>query len=107
MRVAARLGISKREAQARISSSEFTEWLAFEEHEFTSPSKEDHRIAKLACDLSFIIVKALTGESIDVKPADFLLKFRDLAVEAAERAKIDTLNMVGMSFMFGPPKKEE
>lgn len=50
-RLARQRGWSVREAQQKVNSREFTEWLAFEDIEPSAPQRDDVRTAKQSMDI--------------------------------------------------------
>ena len=75
MRLALAFGEPVSALQARMSSHEFAEWLAFFRIEPLSEARADARIAILGAALGNLMIKLWTGKNGKLKPIDFIPQF--------------------------------
>jgi len=77
------------EAQAKITSTGFLDWLAFFEVEWHEKSKQDFYLAQIAATVRQVL-EAFSKSPKQIKIGDYLLKFKDekvTTIPVKERAK--------------------
>lgn len=88
--MAARLGFSVSEAQFRISSREFVEWVEFLDwEEWRKPKRIHYYQAQIAH--SMVVVNSKNPGKYKVK--DFLLKFKEKKKKSAEEQRKEGMRM--------------
>lgn len=76
---------SVRECQERVSSLEFTEWMAFERLSPLDPERQDLRFAVLMFHIYNLIASDKGGKRLTIM--DFMLKFEDTKKDVDKLSK--------------------
>ena len=101
MRVAKALGMSRQECQAKVTSSEFIDWLVFLNDEVNDFHREDYFWAEIA----FIMARANSEHPERIEFATFLKKFSE-PEEVDQKPVMEERGEYDVEFVDEPTEEE-